>query len=100
MVHLTDPGLVLAPSPAEKLIRIIPAPFVLDPERDPTSFRRIVAAQIRGYNGFGCGKIEHGDKPPKGRPEAYGYLLFPFEGTRHTAGSTQMVVTTIGLPVE
>lgn len=78
MVNMTDPGLILAAPPAPELLQIFPIPRNIGPLRDPPAFRNFVVGLLRTYNGFGCGEITSGDKPPKGRPKAYGYLLFPF----------------------
>jgi hypothetical protein len=40
---------------------------------------------VRSFNGFGCGKITSGEKPPIGRPEAYGHILFSFTGDKDLA---------------
>ncbi|MGD2121496.1 MAG: hypothetical protein PVJ76_07120 [Gemmatimonadota bacterium] len=85
MGNSVKPPLTVAPPPkpaddVAKLIQFIPGPYVLGPLTDPPRFRSFVAALIRTYHGFGQGKITSGDKPPIGRPEAYGYLLFPFVG--------------------
>ena len=85
MRNWIDPGLVMAPSPAPDLMQFVPCPEVLWPELDVKAFRRFVVAVVRSFNGFGCGEITSGEKPPIGRPEAYGHLLFPFTGDKDLA---------------
>ncbi len=85
MRNWVDPGLVMAPPPAPDLMKFVQGPEVLWPELDIEAYRRFVVAVIRSFNGFGCGKITSGEKPPIGRSEAYGHLLFAFEGDNDIA---------------
>ncbi len=80
---------------AKDLMWFLPAYFKLedlvaepDPYADPpdppdySGLRAVIAAIVKSFNGFGVGEIKTDDRPPDGRPQAYGDILFAFAGDK------------------